>query len=69
VYWSWKQGGDNYYENYNAPPEDRLKAFENEPSEEVRDANKGKMLASLTQELIKTATGETVGTQVAASSA
>ena len=45
VYWSWRGGGDDLVENYNAT--DRTGAYKNEPSEEVKDDAKAKKLFDL----------------------
>lgn len=49
AYWSWKQGGDDLYDNYNATDDT---AYVNEPSQEVSDKAKAQKLWDLSVKLV-----------------
>ncbi|GMH44124.1 hypothetical protein BSKO_12058 [Bryopsis sp. KO-2023] len=50
AYWSWKQGGDDLYDNFNA--DDSEGAYVNEPSEEVSDKAKAVRLWDLSMKAV-----------------
>lgn len=50
AYWSWKVGGDDLYDNFNASESDS--AYVNEPSEEVTDKKKAEKMWELSAKLV-----------------